>query len=244
MTGTYFNGYGTFVKKRKTNYWRQRNLVDLEYRLLGSVQITVCKLIFTLMITTVRVRIFRAYFEIVSWQTRSPSSSCRHQFVQCLCAFEAIRPDRMRGGRSNYEGCYPSSVPHDVLQPTVAVTSVMSGSPSQLAPRRTSSSSSMRSSGSSSVNRSGSGSNLLIGGVSSTSTPPLADLLIAETLMAEEETLPRCCESRLTDDDPDPFGSLLHLTDHCLYRIVRWARNRPDFANISVNLKMIQWKRC
>ena len=64
---------------------------------------------------------------------------------------------------------------------------------------------------------------------------PMSDLLAAETLMDEEETASRCCEGRLSPDDPDPFASLLHLTDHCLYRIVRWARNRPDFANISVS---------
>jgi len=62
----------------------------------------------------------------------------------------------------------------------------------------------------------------------------MSDLLAAESLMDEEETTARCCEGRLTSDDPDPFASVLHLTDHCLYRIVRWARNRPDFANISV----------
>ena len=65
---------------------------------------------------------------------------------------------------------------------------------------------------------------------------PMSDLLAAESLMDEEETTSRCCDGRLTTDDSDPFASLLHLTDHCLYRIVRWARNRPDFANISVIL--------
>ena len=73
---------------------------------------------------------------------------------------------------------------------------------------------------------------------SSSSLPslPMSDLLAAESLMDEEETTSRCCEGRLTSDDADPFASVLHLTDHCLYRIVRWARNRPDFANISVIL--------
>jgi len=64
----------------------------------------------------------------------------------------------------------------------------------------------------------------------------MSDLLAAEALMEEEDNVvtSRCCEGRLSVDDADPFASLLHLTDHCLYRIVRWARNRPDFANISV----------
>lgn len=158
----------------------------------------------------------------------------------------AIRPDRMRGGRSNYEGCCPSSMSHDNLPvnavASAAAAAAFSGSNSSPAVplhRSCTSSSSLRSSGSSSSSiRSLSGGNLA-GGVANNSPPPLADLLAAETLMEEEEMVPRCCESRLTDDDPDPFGSLLHLTDHCLYRIVRWARNRPDFANISVGTLFI-----
>jgi len=71
----------------------------------------------------------------------------------------------------------------------------------------------------------------------------MSDLLAAETLMDEEEATARCCEGRLTADDADPFSSLLHLTDHCLYRIVRWARNRPDFANISVCISLLVRQR-
>ena len=71
---------------------------------------------------------------------------------------------------------------------------------------------------------------------------PMSDLLAAESLMDEDDTtVSRCCEGRLTADDADPFASVLHLTDHCLYRIVRWARNRPDFANISVRLLSSSW---
>ena len=62
----------------------------------------------------------------------------------------------------------------------------------------------------------------------------MSDLLAAESLMDEEDTMSRCCEGRLSSNDLDPFASLLHIVDHCLYRIVRWARNRPDFASISV----------
>ena len=47
---------------------------------------------------------------------------------------------------------------------------------------------------------------------------------------------PGCCEGRLGEGDGDMFGSLLHITDHCLYKLVRWARGRPDFANIQVHV--------
>lgn len=147
----------------------------------------------------------------------------------------------MRGGRSNYEGCYPSNVRQDLnavgAAAASAVSAVFTKQPSEpsvptvsrAAPAavalpcspfsRTSSGGSLSSTCSSSNIR---------------DNVQLADLLVAESLMQEDEVLPRCCESRLTDSDPDPFGSILHLTDHCLYRIVRWARNRPDFANVSV----------
>ena len=63
----------------------------------------------------------------------------------------------------------------------------------------------------------------------------LEDLLAVETLMAEDDEEQDCCYGKLRDGDDDLFGSLLHLADHCLYRIVRWARNLPDFANVSVS---------
>ena len=62
----------------------------------------------------------------------------------------------------------------------------------------------------------------------------LDDLMAVESLMNDDEDEQLCCEGRLLDGDPDPFGSLLHFADHCLYKIVRWARNLPDFANVTV----------
>ena len=54
--------------------------------------------------------------------------------------------------------------------------------------------------------------------------------------MAEDDEEQECCFGKLRSGDEDLFGSLLHLADHCLYRIVRWARNLPDFANVSVSI--------
>ena len=56
-----------------------------------------------------------------------------------------------------------------------------------------------------------------------------------EEEVVEEEEEQGCCAGKLQDGDQDMFGSLLHIADHCLYRIVRWARNLPDFANVSVS---------
>ena len=63
----------------------------------------------------------------------------------------------------------------------------------------------------------------------------LEDLTAVESLMMEEEEEQACCAGKLLAGDTKMFGSLLHIADHCLYRIVRWARNLPDFANVSVS---------
>jgi nuclear receptor subfamily 5 group A protein 3 len=151
---------------------------------------------------------------------------------------EAIRPDRTRGGRSSYDGYSPS------MQQTFDQLPAMSA-PASL--RRSSSVTAARV-----VTATTCGSVTPPSLPTSTSTvlptsttiPQLTELLMAEQLMEEEETAPRCCDGRLTDDDADPFASLLHLTDHCLYRIVRWARNRPDFANISTDDQILLLQNC
>ncbi len=57
-----------------------------------------------------------------------------------------------------------------------------------------------------------------------------------DSLMYEEDVdMPACCEGKMCDGDAEPFASLLHFADHCLYRIVRWARNLPDFSSVSVS---------
>lgn len=56
-----------------------------------------------------------------------------------------------------------------------------------------------------------------------------------DSLMYEEEVeMPACCEGKMCEGDTEPFASLLHFADHCLYRIVRWARNLPDFSTVAV----------
>ena len=67
----------------------------------------------------------------------------------------------------------------------------------------------------------------------------LEDLLAVEVLMADDEEEQSCCNGKLTADDADIFTSLLHFADHSLYKIVRWARNLPDFAKISVSVTVV-----
>ena len=63
----------------------------------------------------------------------------------------------------------------------------------------------------------------------------LEDLMAVESLMHDNEEEEECCEGKLSESDTNLFASLLHIADHCLYKIVRWARNLPHFGNISVS---------
>ncbi|ESO11590.1 hypothetical protein HELRODRAFT_71280 [Helobdella robusta] len=98
-----------------------------------------------------------------------------------------IRPDRTRGGRSNYDGKSP-------VMP-------LNSSSSNITPHHK-------------LKRPY--------GTSSLSSP-------------EEQSVVNCCESRLSHEDSDKFDSLLHLADHCLYKIVKWARVLPEFISITTD---------
>ena len=60
--------------------------------------------------------------------------------------------------------------------------------------------------------------------------------MAVESLMLDSEGEEACCEGKLSEGDTNVFASLLHVADHCLYKIVRWARNLPHFGNVSVSL--------
>ena len=62
----------------------------------------------------------------------------------------------------------------------------------------------------------------------------LEDMKAVESVMTEDDGDQECCRGKFQGDDENLFVSLLHFADHCLYRIVRWARNLPDFGSVSV----------
>ena len=126
----------------------------------------------------------------------------------------AIRTDRQRGGRSSYDGCSPHGRPK---APGGTPRSSTSAKP--LAPRVVP-------------------APYVVGEKAQhmPRTPQLLDDLTAiESLMSEEDSSQQCCVGKLAAGDTDIFGSLLHFADHCLYKIVRWARNLPDFSGVSVS---------
>ena len=168
----------------------------------------------------------------------------------------AIREDRTRGGRSSYDGCSPhgrvkGTPPPQTIKPPKPIPRKIIHTPPPVreeqppnTPRTI-----MVPTSSGHVlavlehDKSGEGSSSSGGNVKTEEIPStvphtpqtLEDLLTLESLMMEDEGEQACCEGKLREGDQDLFGSLLHIADHCLYKIVRWARNLPDFAAISVS---------
>ncbi|XP_013419762.1 nuclear hormone receptor FTZ-F1 beta-like [Lingula anatina] len=160
----------------------------------------------------------------VNVMNRKKCPSCR--FKKCLeggMRLEAIRVDRTRGGRSSYSS--PGS---------------LTSSPSnlQLTPLRTPPNAQTASANPSLVA-------ILNRPLGSTLKSPSAvvpvlpsivtEIMNVESLLSDEEPVAACCQDRMTASDRDQYNSLLHLADHRLYKIVRWARNLPDFAGIETD---------
>ncbi|KAF6023429.1 Hr39 [Bugula neritina] len=76
-------------------------------------------------------------------------------------------------------------------------------------------------------------------------TPPqlLQELVALEKYYEECSTTPQpCCANRMTEKDQHKFNSLLHLTEHRLHQVVRWARRLPHFANFDINDQVLLLK--
>ena len=175
----------------------------------------------------------------------------------------AIRQDRMRGGRSSYSGCSPHG--RAAAGHTPSPPSHVKSSSSSSATHKYSTTASSRVIHTNSDLMSGGdyphkvhiadnivtviNTNETDCGTSTSGlqdynpesvqpqTPQvLDDLVTLESLMNEDDGEQECCKGKLRAGDTDLFGSLLHIADHCLYRIVRWARNLPQFADISVSI--------
>ena len=144
----------------------------------------------------------------------------------------------MRGGRSSYDGCSPHRTVK-IKEPRPRASPASSHSAARAQNNATASPLVIPAA----VTDPGSTPKLLqapkqldLSAIQPQTPSLLEDLMAVESLMTEEEEEQACCEGKMAEGDDNLFGSLLHFADHCLYKIVRWARNLPDFASISVRI--------
>lgn len=67
----------------------------------------------------------------------------------------------------------------------------------------------------------------------------LQQVLALESFYEESSDSPMpCCVDKLTACDKHKFSSMLHITEHRLYQIVRWARHLPNFLSVKVSVRI------
>ncbi|KAF6039960.1 Hr39 [Bugula neritina] len=71
----------------------------------------------------------------------------------------------------------------------------------------------------------------------------IQQILDLEDLYEESRSEPmQCCVDKLTACDQHKFSSMLHLTEHRLHQVVRWARHLPNFMDIDVEDQILLLK--
>jgi len=68
----------------------------------------------------------------------------------------------------------------------------------------------------------------------------LVDIMNLESILNEDDVPPNFNVDDFSLSNPNVFVTLLQLCELKLYKIVRWARNLPYFANVSVS----SWISC
>lgn len=180
----------------------------------------------------------------INLENRKKCPACR--FAKCLVMgmkLEAIRADRTRGGRSSYGGS-PASLDQKLK-------TNMSGPVERKKPRlirRTSSGGTFDN-----VPETSQGSSHLVavlnnGDVVREVKPfvpqILTDIMNLESLLCDDEIPQELGGDRLNMSDPSVFLTFLQLAELKLYKIVRWARNLPYFANISTDDQILLLQNC
>ena len=167
--------------------------------------------------------------------------------VVSLIFIPAIRLDRTRGGRSSYEGCSPHGRPKaapsvEKKVPRIRPVKKTSGlNPELVLPKNLQNVQMTLPTGeevSSSqlmaiLNRSG-----RLGSQSDAPFVPevLTEIMNLESLLCDDDGGNELPTEKLSDMDPNMFGSLLQLAEIKLYKLVRWARNLPQFSAIAVGI--------
>lgn len=182
----------------------------------------------------------------INLENRKKCPACR--FAKCLVMgmkLEAIRADRTRGGRSSYTGT-GSTTPGDLK-----VKANMCG---PIPKKKPATPKLIRTAGGSfdSLESSQGGSHLVAvlnnGEVTGEMKPfvpqILTDIMNLESLLCEDDIPPEIGGDRFNMNDPSVFLTFLQLAELKLYKIVRWARNLPYFANISTDDQILLLQNC
>ncbi|XP_033732432.1 nuclear hormone receptor FTZ-F1 beta-like [Pecten maximus] len=192
--------------------------------------------------------------------SRKKCPACR--FAKCIIhgmKLEAIRHDRMRGGRSSYDGCSPHG------RPKVYPLELASAPKT---PRRTPSSHRKVAPSANHPNTSLenvhvtlptgediSGSQLMaILNRNGKSAPEetikpfvphlLTEIMNVESYLCDDENQADFPADRLSENDPTFMLSLLQLAELRLYKLVRWARNLPQFSAIATDDQILLLQNC
>ncbi|KAL4219474.1 c4 zinc finger protein [Mactra antiquata] len=162
----------------------------------------------------------------IALENRKKCPACR--FAKCLVMgmkLEAIRQDRTRGGRSSYGGSSP------LEEKKKRPIKIIQRRPSQQSPSSESALASVLNSG--------------------TSRPEkpfvpqiLTDIMNLESLLCDDDIPTSMSAEDFTMSNPNVFLTLLQLCELKLYKIVRWARNLPYFANISTDDQILLLQNC
>ncbi|XP_060073525.1 nuclear hormone receptor FTZ-F1 beta-like [Ylistrum balloti] len=192
--------------------------------------------------------------------SRKKCPACR--FAKCIIhgmKLEAIRHDRMRGGRSSYDGCSPHGRPKVYpleLASTPKPPRRTPGSQRKAAPSANNPNTSLENvhvtlptgediSGSqlmAILNRNGKS-------VPEETVKPfvphlLTEIMNVESYLCDDENQADFPADRLSENDPTFMLSLLQLAELRLYKLVRWARNLPQFSAIATDDQILLLQNC
>ncbi|XP_061189413.1 nuclear hormone receptor FTZ-F1 beta-like [Saccostrea echinata] len=174
----------------------------------------------------------------ISRGNRKKCPCCR--FAKCVqmgMKTQAVRLDRTRGGRSSYDGCSPRNrpkIPVPVKKPKVkrpqSSRSVSLEDINVTLPTGEDVSGSQLMA---ILNKSGKA--LLQGMVKPMIPQILSDIVGMESLLCDDETDTDFPMEKISDTDPNVIMSMLQLAELKLYKLVRWARNLPQFSSIATD---------
>ncbi|PVD22406.1 hypothetical protein C0Q70_18218 [Pomacea canaliculata] len=187
---------------------------------------------------------------------RKKCPACR--FNKCLIVgmkLEAIRPDRTRGGRSSYDGCSPHGKPKaNSLQRKTKRSLGQSGSDCEESrmPGMSGSCGDLFSPGADGgkshrqlvaiLNHSNTHAQQIPDGDAQRVPELLTDIMNLEPLLVDDE-IPQAATPDM-DETTAFYNFLMQLTELRLYKLVRWARNLPQFGAISTDDQILLLQNC